>query len=210
MRRYAQFWLTGVQTGLRLLVGLSYRTSGLENLPQRPVIIAAKHQSAWETLYFFLVRTELAIALKQELTMIPLFGWYLMRAGNIKLDRGGAAKTLKSLVKGAKQAIAKGDSVLIFPEGTRRAVGAPPDYKPGVAALYGALSVECVPVALNSGCFWGRRAFAKKPGVIEVEFLPGIEPGLNRKSFMAELENRIETATSRLVAQAQAGEARHG
>ena len=207
MRRYARFWMQGIQWALRSLVGLDYRVSGIENLPAGPVILAAKHQSAWETLFFHIERVDLAIALKHELTRIPLFGWYLMKARNIKLDRGGAAKTLRSLVKGGKQAVAQGDTILIFPEGTRTAPGAAPDYKPGVAALYGALDVPCVPVALNSGCFWSKSHFAKKPGIIDVRFLPAIEPGKKRQDFMAELEANIEHATTELVNNARVLEA---
>lgn len=202
MRRYARFWMRGLQALLRLVVGLRYEVRGLENLPDRPVIIASKHQSAWETVFFHLVRVDTVIGLKHELTRIPLFGWYLMIARNIRIDRGGAAKALRSLTEGARRAVAEGCSILIFPEGTRTAPGAPPDYKPGVAALYRELNVPVVPVALNSGLFWGRQSFVKRPGTITVEFLEPIEPGLERKAFMALLEQRIETATDRLLAAA--------
>jgi 1-acyl-sn-glycerol-3-phosphate acyltransferase len=136
-----------------------------------------------------------------------VFGWYLMRAGSIRIDRGGAGRALRSLVEGGRAAAARGCSVLIFPEGTRRAPDAPPDYKPGVAALYAALKLPVVPVALNSGLFWGRRSFRKRPGRIVVEFLEPIPPGLDRRTFMAELERRIEGATARLVAEGRAGAA---
>ena len=198
MRRYAAFWMRGVHLALRAIVGLTHKVEGLENLPAGPVIIAAKHQSAWETLFFHTVRPELVIGLKYELTKIPLFGWYLMLARNIRIDRGSGAKALRSLTKGAKEAIRRGESILIFPEGTRRPVGAEPDYKPGTAALYKALDVPVVPVALNSGRFWRRRGFIKEPGEITVRFLEPIPPGLDRKTFAAMLENRIETACREL------------
>jgi 1-acyl-sn-glycerol-3-phosphate acyltransferase len=126
-----------------------------------------------------------------------------MRGGCIRIDRGGAARALRSLVEGARAAAAKGLSILIFPEGTRRAPEDPPDYKPGVAALYVALDLPVVPVALNSGLFWSRRSFMKRPGQITVEFLDSIPPGLDRRTFMTELQSRIETATARLVAEAR-------
>ncbi len=200
MRRCARFWMRGIQGLLRVVAGLSYRVMGLHNLPARPVIIASKHQSAWETVFFHLVRVDTVIGLKHELTRIPLFGWYLMIAHNIRIDRGGAAKALRSLIEGAKAAVAEGCSILIFPEGTRVSPGDPPDYKPGVAALYKELDVPVVPVALNSGLFWGRQSFLKKPGTITVEFLEPIEPGLDRRTFMRLLEERIETASNRLLA----------
>jgi 1-acyl-sn-glycerol-3-phosphate acyltransferase len=199
MRRSARFWMRGLHLALRWIIGLRYEVRGLENLPPRPVIIASKHQSAWETVFFHLVRVDTVIGLKDELTRVPIFGWYLMIARNIRIDRGGAAKAMRSLIEGAKAAVAQGCSILIFPEGTRRPPRAPPDYKPGVAALYRELGVPVVPVALNSGLFWPRRGFVKRPGSITVEFLPPIEPGLDRKPFMAELERRIETASTRLL-----------
>ncbi|HET6469698.1 MAG TPA: lysophospholipid acyltransferase family protein [Geminicoccaceae bacterium] len=200
MREVARFWMRGTQLLLRRVVGLDYEVRGLERLPPGPCIVASKHQSAWETLFFHLVRPDLVIGLKYELTLIPLFGWYLMRARNIRIDRGGAATALRSLLRGAEDAVAAGWSILIFPEGTRKDPGEPPDYKPGVAALYLELGVPVVPVALNSGLFWARRSFVKRPGRITVEFLEPIAPGLDRRQFMVELERRIEGATRRLLA----------
>ena len=201
MRRVARFWERGILVLLKVVVGLDYEVRGREHLPREPVIIASKHQSAWETLVFHVLVPELAVGLKEELTRIPVFGWYLMRAQNIRIDRGAAAKAIRSLVEGAKAATANGLSVLIFPEGTRRAPDDPPAYKPGVAALYAALKLPVVPVALNSGLFWRRRGFLKYPGRVVVEFLEPIPPGLDRKIFMQILEERIETATARLVAE---------
>lgn len=199
MRRVARFWERGVLWLLKMVVGLDYEVRGRANLPATPAIIASKHQSAWETLAFHVLVPEIAVGLKEELTRIPVFGWYLMRAQNIRIDRGAAAKALRSLVDGAKAAAANGLSILIFPEGTRRAPGDPPDYKPGVAALYKALDLPVVPVALNSGLFWRRRGFLKYPGRVVVEFLEPIPPGLDRKLFMQTLEERIEAATARLI-----------
>jgi 1-acyl-sn-glycerol-3-phosphate acyltransferase len=202
MRRAARFWERVTFALLRFTVGLSHEVRGREHLPSGPVIIASKHQSAWETLAFHVLVPELAVGLKEELTRIPVFGWYLMRAGNIRIDRGAAARAIRSLVEGAKGAVASGLSVLIFPEGTRSAPGDPPDYKPGVVALYNALRLPVVPVALNSGLFWRRRSLVKHPGRIVVQFLEPIPPGLERKIFMQTLEQRIETATARLIEEA--------
>jgi 1-acyl-sn-glycerol-3-phosphate acyltransferase len=203
MRGVARGWERGIAAALRLLVGLTYEVRGREHLPSGPAIIASKHQSAWETLMFHVLVPELAVGLKEELTRVPVFGWYLMRAGNIRIDRGAAARAIRSLVEGARRATAQGLSVLIFPEGTRRAPDAPPDYKPGVVALYKDLSLPVVPVALNSGLFWRRRGFLKHPGHIVVEFLAPIPPGLERRAFMRELERSIETATARLLQEAK-------
>jgi 1-acyl-sn-glycerol-3-phosphate acyltransferase len=207
VRAYARFWERGIHAVLRLLVGLTYEVRGAEHLPTTPAIVASKHQSAWETLTFHLLIHDVAVGLKHELTRIPLLGWYFLKGGAIRIDRGGAARAMRSLVDGARRAAARGCSILIFPEGTRHAPEDPPDYKPGVAALYAALDLPVVPVALNSGLFWGRRAFLKRPGRIVVEFLEPIPPGLDRRGLMAELERRTETATARLVAE---GRERYG
>jgi 1-acyl-sn-glycerol-3-phosphate acyltransferase len=204
MRAVARTWERGILWLLRVTVGLTYEVRGRARLPEGPAILASKHQSAWETLAFHVLVPEVAIGLKEELTRVPVFGWYLMRAGNIRIDRGAAAAAIRSLVRGAREAVAQGLSVMIFPEGTRRQPDDPPDYKPGVAALYGALDLPVVPVALNSGVFWRRREFVKHPGRVVVEFLDPIPPGLDRKRFMRELEDRTEAATARLVAEARA------
>lgn len=192
MRRYARFWMRCVQAELRFLVGLGFEVRGLENLPPQPVIIAAKHQSAWETLFFHMIRPDVVFGLKHELGRIPIFGWYLRIGGSVFIDRGGAARALRSLVEGCKERVAKGCSVVIFPEGTRRPPGSEPAYHSGVAALYAGLEIPVVPVALNSGSFWRRRSFIKRPGTITVEFLPPIPPGLPRRAFMERLESAIE------------------
>ena len=207
MRAVARFWERVTLAALRLTVGLSYEVRGRERLPPGPALLAAKHQSAWETIAFHELVPSLAIGLKEELTHIPVFGWYLMRAENIRIDRGAAARAIRSLITGARTAVGRGLSVLIFPEGTRKAPGEAPDYKPGVAALYAALALPTVPVALNSGLFWRRREFIKRPGRIVVEFLEPIPPGLDRKTFMRRLEQAIETGTAALVAEAAGHEA---
>lgn len=142
-----------------------------------------------------------AIILKKSLIYLPFFGQYALKLRNIVLDRKGYAAALKQMLKDAKARANEGRQVLIFPEGTRAEPGAAPDYKPGVAALYKGLGLPCTPVALTSGVHWPAHGFIRKPGTIVVEFLPAIEPGLSREAFMAELEQRIETATNRLLAQ---------
>ena len=204
MVRHAERWERGIQWLLRHLVGLDYRVIGDEHRRNSEVIYAIKHQSAWDTVTTHLLIDDPAIALKQELTKIPIFGPCLLHAGMIKIDRGHGTRALRSLIDGARAAIARGSPVVIFPEGTRTPPGERRSYHPGVAALYKQLALPVVPVALNSGLFWGRRSFVKRPGTILVEFLEPIQPGLDRKAFMAELERRIETATDRLVEKAGA------
>jgi 1-acyl-sn-glycerol-3-phosphate acyltransferase len=198
--RWAQLWIQFCLGWLRLTCRLTHAVTGLENLPAEPVLIASKHQSTWETLAYTLLFRDAAIVLKRELLFIPVVGWAMARAGNVAVARGDRASALRGLVKQAKAVIANGRSIIIFPEGTRVAPGDERPYQVGVAALYRQLGVPVVPVALNSGVFWGRRKFIKWPGRLTVEILPPIPPGLDRETFLATLRERIEIATDRLVA----------
>ena len=192
-------WVRGSLWLLRRIVGLSHRVVGLEHARTHPAIYAAKHQSSWDTLVFALYLQLPAYVLKRELLYVPLFGLFLLRAGHIPVDRTGRAAALKGMLSAGKARRDEGRDILIFPEGTRVKPGQHKTYQAGVAALYGALDLPVVPVALNSGLFWGRRSFNKKPGVITLEFLTPIRPGLSRKVFMAELEKRLEGASQRLA-----------
>lgn len=196
---WSRFWIRFVLAWLKLTVGLTHRVIGLENLPEGPAIIASKHQSSWETMSYTVLFDDAAIVLKRELLFIPVVGWAMARAGNIAVERGDGAKALRGLIRQAKARVEAGRSLLIFPEGTRVALDAERPYQVGVAALYRQLGVPVVPVALNSGLFWGRRRFVKRRGTITVEILPAIPPGLDREVFMATLRERTETATARLV-----------
>lgn len=204
MQAALKTWAALLMWMLKVVVGLDWQIRGLENLPQGPAIIASKHQSAWDTGVFHQFLDDPVFVLKQELTMIPFFGWLITKAGAIAIDRKAGAKALKGMVRATDQALANGRSVLIFPEGTRTAPGSSKPYNPGVAAIYKNAGVPVVPVALNSGLFWQRRSFLKRPGVITLELLPIIEPGLDRKVFMAELEARIEGACRRLATEGRA------
>ena len=196
---WADSWIVFCLWWLRVTCRITHRVRGLENRPAGPVILACKHQSSWETLAFHRVFPHAATVLKRELVFIPVVGWAMARAGNIAVERGEGAKALRSLLRQARETVAEGRSILIYPEGTRTPVGSTKPYHAGIAAVYRQLGIPVVPVALNSGLFWGRRKFVKRPGLIEVEVLPAIPPGLDRATFMATLQERIETATQRLV-----------
>ncbi|GAB4228084.1 MAG: lysophospholipid acyltransferase family protein [Kiloniellaceae bacterium] len=197
-----RIWAHPIMAALAVICGLTYQVRGRENLPPGAALIAAKHQSAWDTIIFSILLWDHSFVLKQELTRIPLFGLYLIRAGLIPVDRKGGAKALKRMVAAAKEVVAQGRPIVIFPEGTRVAPEQHVPYQPGVAALYGQLEVPVVPVALNSGVFWRRNSFWKQPGTITLEFLPPIPPGLPRKVFLARLEEAIETRSRALSAPA--------
>lgn len=193
-------WCRAVLWGLRVFAGLDYVVRG--EVPSDGALIAAKHMSMWDTLALYLSVNHPHFVLKRELLNIPFYGWFVRKAGMIAIDREGRASALRKMAAAVRTAIEDGHAVIIFPEGTRKKPGAEPDYKPGVAGLYGQLGTECVPVALNSGLYW--QGFTKHPGTIVLEFLPAIPPGLDRREFMATLEERIETATTKLVAEGRA------
>jgi 1-acyl-sn-glycerol-3-phosphate acyltransferase len=201
---FGRSWAALVLKLLDWCVGLDCELRGAEHLPRGGKIIAVKHQSAWDTLAVPVVFRNPAIVLKRELLMIPFYGWYLWKAGMIGIDRKGGATALRRLVAAGTRAAAEGRPIVIFPEGTRTEPGARHPYQPGVAALYRQLGLPLVPVAINSGLFWGRRRFLKRPGRIVMEILPAIPPGGERRAVLAELEERIEAATARLIAEAQA------
>lgn len=191
-------WANGVLALLRLC-GIRHEIRGAEHMLASPAIYASKHQSAWETIAFLTLLKHPAYVLKRELLKIPLWGWYLWRMKMIAIDRAAGASSLKKMVKQAKAAVADGRPIMIFPEGTRTRPGTAVRYHPGTAALYSFLRLPVVPVALNSGLYWGKNAFLKRPGKIIVEFLPPIPAGLPTEEFSARLEQAIETASQKLL-----------
>ena len=203
MQVTVRLWTNVLRAGLKLIVDLDLEVRGRGNLPQGACVIASKHQSALDTFVFYLLLKDPNYVMKKELMRIPVWGWHARKCGAISIDRDGGAGALKQMLRDTEDRMAGGRQVIIFPEGTRTAPGTRHPYNPGIAAVYTRIKAPVVPVALNSGLFWGRRSFNKKPGVITVEFLPPMPPGLDRGPFMSELENRIETATEKLVAEAK-------
>jgi 1-acyl-sn-glycerol-3-phosphate acyltransferase len=197
--RFGRFWAAGVLALLKLIVGLSHEIRGLDRIPRAGCIIAMKHQSAWDTLVLPVLLDDPAVVLKRELLLLPFFGWYAARAGSIAIDRKARAGALRRMLAQARPVAAAGRPIVIFPEGTRVAPGERRSYQPGVAALYQALALPVIPAAVNSGLYWGRRAFVKRSGRIVLQFLEPIPPGRTRRRLMAELERRIETATAALL-----------
>ena len=198
----AGLWARLVLFGLRMIAGIGVELRGRLDDPR--VLIAAKHFSMWETVALLALLPGPAIVLKRSLLRIPFYGWYCRKMRMIAIDRASGAKAIRLMHAEAKRALEDGRPIVIFPEGTRRKPGAPPDYKPGVAALYAQLHAVCVPVAHNSGLFWAG-GFLRKPGTIILEFLPAIPPGLPRQDFMALLESRIEEAGNNLLAEGRRG-----
>ncbi len=196
--RAASVWLLEAICGLRV----EYR--GIENIPAGAVLIASKHQSFLETFALLKYAPDFAIILKRQLTYIPQFGLYLIVSMQIAIDRAQGRQALQQIVEAARPVFAAGRQVFIYPEGTRRLPGAPPRYKTGVAGIYAGNAAPCLPVALNTGLFWRRRGFLRRPGVAVIEYLPLIPPGLPRRAFADRLQETIETACDRLNAEAAA------
>lgn len=195
-RGWSQAWLKVYE----ILCGVSYEVKGRENLPEGGCVIAMKHQSTWDTFAMFAIFREPVFVFKSELARIPFFGWTLLRMGCIPVTRGSGKAALDSMIQGTIAACSHGKQVVIFPEGTRGVVGQAAAYKSGVSHLYQAVDNPVVPVALNSGLLWPRRKFSRPPGIITIEILPPIPPGMPRKDMQQRLTDEIEQASQRLSA----------
>ncbi len=189
-----------VRFGLRWICGVRTEIRGLENLPARPVIYAAKHQCMWDVFIPFLVLDSPVVILKRELLRYPIFGWYARKGRMIPIDRAGTTRTIRRMSEEAANRVAAGRSVVIFPEGTRHRPGVTTGYfSAGTGALYKALEIPVIPVATNSGLNWPAHGFIRRPGVAVFEILPALPSGLDRRELMAQLEASIEPASARLL-----------
>ena len=192
-------WSKFVLFGLRWIAGIKVEVRGLEHRPTGSALLACKHQGMLDVIAPFSFLDDTCFIMKKELMILPFFGWFAWKTKMIAVDRSAHSKALKDMVRQARVRHAEGRQILIFPEGTRGEIGAAPDYKPGIAALYRDLNSPCWPIATNSGVHWPAHGFRRYPGTIVFEFLPPISAGLKRAEFMAELENRIETASTALL-----------
>ena len=191
-------WGRGV-LGLLRVCDIRVELRGRENIPQGPAIVAPKHQCMLDVFAQFTWLPGSVFVMKRELGWIPWFGWYAAKVGTIDIDRSAGASALKKMVREAKAMFARGRQVVIFPEGHRGEPGVAGDYKPGIAALYRELDVPVYPVATNSGVHWPAHGFLRTRGTIVYEYLEPIPPGLKRAEFMRILEERIETASNKLL-----------
>jgi 1-acyl-sn-glycerol-3-phosphate acyltransferase len=187
---------------LRKIAGVNYEIRGREKIPHGPMIVASKHQSAWETFALLHLFDSPTFIMKRELQWIPIFGWLTIKGRMVSVNRGAGAQALRDMTERARVELSRGRQLIIFPEGTRRPVDAEPRYKYGVAHLYAEEGVPVLPVALNSGLFWPRRTFLRHPGTVVVEILDPIPPGKEKDVFARELQEKLESATQRLVREA--------
>ncbi len=197
--RAAQAWGRINLVLLRVIAGIDVEIRGRGKIPAGALLVASKHQSAWETFALLTLFDNPLFILKRELTWIPIFGWLLIKGRMVGIDRRRGKAALAAMNERARTELGRGRQIIIFPEGTRRPPGAEPRYKYGVAHLYAAEGVPCLPVALNSGLFWPRRTFLRKPGTVVVEILDPIPPGMDKDEFFARLESGIEGASNRLI-----------
>jgi len=189
---------------LRVVVGMRIEVRGIQNIPKGPILVAAKHQSAWETFALVPLFDNPVFIVKRELQWIPIFGWLMIKGRMVPIDRSAGSQALQLMTERARIELADNRQLIIFPEGTRRPAGAEARYKFGVAHLYAAEGVPCLPVALNSGLFWPRRSLRRIPGTVVIEILDPIAPGLEKDVFFKRLQNDIETATARLIEEGRA------
>ena len=189
VRLLSRCWARGILSLLSVIVGLKYVFRDGECIPSGPSLIISNHQSMWETLAALVLFPDVAIVAKRELLRIPVMGWYLRHSPMIIINRDAAANALRQMVDQSRAAVTAGRSVLIFPEGTRKRVGAPIEFKRGVELLYRMLDVPSIPMVVNSGSFWGIGGGPLRPGVITVALAAPVDPKLNSRDF-------IRTATS--------------
>lgn len=181
----------------RTVLGIRYRVTGVERLPDGPAIILSKHQSAWETIAFPVIFPPHVLVLKRELLWIPFFGWGLALTSPIAINRSRGTAALKRMVEMGKQRLGQGFWITIFPEGTRTRPGERRPYHVGGAWLAVQCAAPVVPVAHNAGLLWGKNAFVKRPGTVTVEIGAPIESaGADPHALNAAVEQWIEARMS--------------
>jgi 1-acyl-sn-glycerol-3-phosphate acyltransferase len=194
-----RIWAQVLIWGMRVIGGVKLEVRGLHNIPPGACLIAAKHQSMFDVVPAFAYMPDALFVMKKELMRIPVFGWHNAKDGTIVVDRAGAANAMRKLIADTRDRFKEPRQLLIFPEGTRRAPGAEPAYKPGVAGMYRELETPCVPIATNTGLHITSSGVAKSRGTVVFEVLEPIPAGLKRADFMRLLQERIETASDALL-----------
>ncbi len=189
--RITVWWPRMVIWGAKVICGIRWRILGAENLPDGPAILLSKHQSTWETLFYpSWMPRELCYVFKRELLYIPFFGWGIALLDMIHIDRRKGADAFEQVVRQGARKLAEGRWIIMFPEGTRTRIGSTARYKSGGARLATRTGAPVVPIAVNSGEVWPRKAFIKRPGVVTVSIGTPIHPGTLGPE---ELGERVET-----------------
>ena len=199
VRKLANLWIVGILKLLKLSCNITYEIKGEENISKKAVIVASKHQSAFETLLLFKLINNAVFIHKRELFFIPIFGLYLKKSNMISINRAEGAQAMRKMLTEVKQRILSGYSIIIFPEGTRKKTSEPPDYKSGIAGIYRESEAEVLPVAVNSGHCWPKHTFIKKQGKIIIKFLKPIPTKLDKSDFLKKIESTIEEETNKII-----------
>jgi 1-acyl-sn-glycerol-3-phosphate acyltransferase len=184
---------------MKVIVGTRYEIEGLEHLTKTGFILSPKHQSTWDTFALVPYLDDPVYILKRELMWIPLFGWYVAKQKMIPINRQARSRAIGEMMERAHQEMENARQLIIYPEGTRRPAGAPPEYRHGIARLYAALGVPVVPVVMHPGLFWPRHKFLRYPGLIKVRILPPIAPGMPSEEFFHHLVRTMEEASDQLL-----------
>ena len=192
-------WIKVIFIMLKLVCNISHEIRGRENIPDEPLVVVSKHQSAFETFALFYYLKKSFFIHKKQLFLIPIFGQYLMKSNMVAIDRKGGAKTMRTILKEVKKRIDDGSSIIIFPEGTRKKPGEDPDYKSGFVGIYNEVNRKILPVALNSGFFWPKNSWIMKKGKIIIDIQPPIETGYKKNKIVEMVKNSIENASNNLI-----------
>lgn len=206
-RRYrfvVQTWCRSAVWLAKVVVGLRYQVSGTENIPERPCVILAKHQSTWETFFLSAYFAPLSQVLKRELLRVPFFGWAIMLLKPIAIDRDNPKQALRQIATQGHERLMQGAWVLIFPEGTRVPVGQAAKFSRGGAALAVNAGLPVLPVAHNAGQFWPKEGWGKRPGTIEVVIGPLMHVEGEGPRAIAELNQRAEEWVNATVSRLEA------
>ena len=194
-----RLWIAGIFFFLKYICLISHEIQGQEHIPSHAVLVASKHQSAFETFALFYYLPQAIFIHKSQLFWIPIFGQYLKKINMIAIDRKGGASTIRLMLKQTKKKADLGFSIIIFPEGTRKKPGDAPDYKSGFVGIYKEMNTEILPIAVNSGKCWPKHTFIKKAGHIIIKILPLLEANIDRKIILSDVEVKIEEATNKII-----------
>ena len=192
---WAKLWARMQIGAARIICGIRFQISGWENLPPAPVLIASRHESTFDVLFWIALLPAACFVVKRELARIPLFGRCIRATGMISVDRDAGGAAIRILLRGGDRAKAEGRHIVIFPEGTRVDPGEHPPLQPGVAALASRTGLQVVPVMTNSGRFWGRRSFRKRPGTIRIAIQPPLDTKPGRDAVLTALRARSTPAS---------------
>jgi len=198
LRKPINLWIKGIFKLLKITCKINFSIEGLGNIPNYPVLVASKHQSAFETFALFYYINDSIFIHKKELFFIPIFGQYLKKLNMISIDRSSGISAMRKILKQVKKRLSEGNSIIIFPEGTRKKPGDKPNYKSGFAGIYKESNAEILPVSVNSGFCWPKHTYVKYPGTISIKILKSLPSNLDRNIIIEKVQNIIEDESNKL------------